>query len=124
MMVKWEPLHQKSIWLDLESEFRAGPGAVLLASRLRFPSAGTYRLTVVGSPGIIAAVDGVKLIAYHDEHKIDPRKKDRYTASFATVGDSEIRLKVLRNKGACSQVGIWFSTSEGQIIQPISIPLV
>lgn len=123
MMVKWETLHQKSIWIDLENEFKAGPGALLLAARLRFPAAGSYRMTVVGSPGVIASVDGVKLIAYHDEHKPDPRRRDRYSASFATTADSEIRIKVLRNKNACAPLGIWFSTTEGQIIQPVSLPL-
>lgn len=124
MMVKWEPLQQDSVWLDLEPEFKAGPGAILLAARFRFPHAGSYRITAAGSPGVSVTVDNEKLMAYHDEHKVDPRRRDRYTAQFVTAGESLIRLKVLRNKVACSKLALWFSTSEGQIVQPISLPLV
>lgn len=123
MMVKWEALHQESVWMDLEPEFKAGPGAILLAARFRFPHAGTYRITAAGSPGVTVSIDNEKLMAYHDEHKVDPRRRDRYTAQFVTAGESLIRLKVLRNKLPCSKLALWFSTAEGQIVQPISLPL-
>lgn len=123
MMVKWDVLHQDSVWLDLEPEFRAGPGAILLAARFRFPHAGTYKITVAGSPGVTLILDNERLLAYHDEHKVDPRRKDKYTAQFVTAGESLIRLKILRNKVPCSKLALWFSTPEGQIVQPISIPL-
>ncbi len=124
MMVKWEALHQDSVWLDLEPEFKAGPGAILLAARFRFPHAGTYKITAAGSPGLTLSLDNERLLAYHDEHKVDPRRRDRYTAQFVTAGESLIRLKALRNKVPCSKLALWFSTPEGQIVQPISLPLV
>lgn len=123
MMVNWEPLHQKSVWLDVEPAFKSGPGAILMAAQLRFPSAGSYKMTIVGSPGVIASVDGIKVISYHDDHTPVPRRKDRYSANFATTGESMIRLKLLRGKSPCAPLIIWFSTPEGQIVQPISLPL-
>jgi hypothetical protein len=120
LAVRWEGRWFSGTSFDLEADFKSGPGVALLWARVRLPGAGRYRLFCASSVGVVCTVDGMKVLAYHDEHQPDLHDKARYSGSFSSTGDSVVLIKVLRNKKPLQPLVISFFTEDGQVVYPLA----
>lgn len=119
---QWEPLLAPGPVMDVEPLFKSGPGAVCLYTRLALKP-GRYTLVAAGSPGVVAHVNGKRLIAYLDDHIPVPRATEPYTAEFEATGLTEIRLKCLRDRAPARPLVVYLLDVQGRLVSPWPVDL-
>ncbi len=117
--VKWTEWLQGGVLFDLEPFFKSGPGVIFLAAKATFPKVGPYRVVCAASTGAIVYVNRKKLIWYHDTHIPVPRAILPYTAEFQADGETEVLIKVLRNKEPVLPLVVYFVGEDGSIVSPL-----
>ncbi len=121
LAAKWERAWLPPRVLDVEPYFQSGPGVVLLACSMRLPGPGSYRLLVACSPGVVATVDGRRILGYRDTHVPVPRSRPPYVGDFESDGAGLLVLKLLRDREPVAPVVVTLFDSSGAVI-PFQAP--
>lgn len=117
--VKWEELDTPGTFFDLEPMFRAGPGVLYLLAHMRLPRSIRGRLVVSAAAGVIAWVDGKRVIHYQDERASAPRSTGQVAASGTYGPEVRLLVKVVRNKTPIGKLVVYWLDEEGALVRPI-----
>jgi hypothetical protein len=118
LAAKWELKPMAGVLVDLEPMFKHSSGAAVLWAKVRLPKAGTYSLVASFGVGVVAWVDGTRLIRYHDEHEATHRPTAPYRGEFKSTGESTVVVKLLRSNKPLLPGALYFLDADGALVMP------
>lgn len=115
---KWERTPLAPVLMDLEPFFKHSAGTLILWARVRLPKPGTYSLVASFGMGVVASVDGQRVIRYHDQHEPTHKPVAPYRGEFRSTGESVVVVKILRGTKPLPSGALYFLDEDGALVLP------
>ncbi len=118
LAAQWAPFQVGESLIDVESMMKGLPGVMLLGARLGFAVDEPIRMIVAGSPGVVAFVNGSKVLRYQDTHVPTHLPVDPYVVQISDPKEFQLMLKFVRNEVPAESAAVYFLSAAGDIIRP------